>query len=58
MKRAILAAGAALIFAGPAFAADEVVIEKRTTTTTTTKEVTTEPIQTSFQSITVSGRNR
>ena len=42
MRRAFLAAGAALIFAGPAFAADEVTIEKKTITTTT-KEVTTEP---------------
>jgi len=42
MKRALLAAGAALIFAAPAFA-DDVVIEKRTTTTTTTKEVAPEP---------------
>jgi hypothetical protein len=42
MRRALLAAGAALIFAGPAFAADEVTIEKRTTTTTT-KEVISEP---------------
>src|SRR5260221_3541414 len=38
MRRALLAAGAALVFAGPAVAAD-VTIEKRTTTT---KEVTTE----------------
>jgi hypothetical protein len=40
MKRALLAVGAAVIFAAPAIAADNVVIEKRTTTTTTTKEVT------------------
>jgi hypothetical protein len=40
MRRAILAAGAALVFAGPALA-DDMTIEKKTITTT--KEVTTEP---------------
>jgi hypothetical protein len=39
MRRALLAAGAALVFAGPALA-DDVTIEKRTTTTT--KQLTTE----------------
>jgi hypothetical protein len=36
MRRALLLAGAALIVAGPAFAASDVTIEKNTTTTTTT----------------------
>jgi hypothetical protein len=35
MRRALLAAGAALVIAGPAFAAGDVTIEKETTTTTT-----------------------
>ena len=38
MRRALLAASAALIFAVPALA-DEVTVEKKTTTTTTTREV-------------------
>jgi hypothetical protein len=37
MKRLLLTAGAVLVMAAPAFAAD-VTIEKRTTTTTTTEE--------------------
>lgn len=39
MRRALLAAGAALIIAGPAFAASDVTIEKETTTKTITKDL-------------------